>query len=103
MICLLFIELRNQATIYVTTVMRFSQVSLGVSDCVSRLRLRIKRDIHCTKKTYFKLHVEIPLGKKVTRSQKVPFWRVERFRHLRKSLSHTFPPKFDHFPIVRFG
>ena len=51
---------------------------------------------------YVAIYTKFLLEKKVMTSQKVPFCRVERFRHLLQSCSHTFPPKFDHFPIVRF-
>ena len=40
-------------------------------------RIRIRRDIRDTNRTYSKTHVEIPLRKKVTSSQKVPFNEVQ--------------------------
>ena len=45
----------------------FSHVSLSAFPRL--LRLRIRRDVHCTNKTYFEPRVEISHRKKVTKSQ----------------------------------
>ena len=54
---------------------------------------------HCTNKTYFKLHVEILLRKKVTKSQTWRFWAVARFPHMSVSPYLMFPLFLISFPL----
>ena len=63
------LETLEAALLYFTTAMPLSLVK-GFSCNPRLLKFRVRRDIHCTNKTYFKPCVEIPIIKKKVKTSR---------------------------------